>query len=118
MSAAQNSRIYIPGHRGLIGSALVRNLKGRGYSNILGKSRQELDLLNPGKTKDFLASEKPDAIIVAAALVGGIHANNTYRSEFIYQNLQIQNNIIWSAHRFKATARSYSPFLESAKGPL
>lgn len=98
MSAAQNSRIYIPGHRGLIGSALVRNLKGRGYSNILGKSRQELDLLNPGKTKDFLASEKPDAIIVAAALVGGIHANNTYRSEFIYQNLQIQNNIIWSAH--------------------
>jgi GDP-L-fucose synthase len=97
--APMNSRkIYIPGHRGLIGSALVRNLKSRGYSDILGKSRQELDLLNPGKTKEFLAAEKPDSIIVAAALVGGIHANNTYRSEFIYQNLQIQNNIIWSAH--------------------
>jgi GDP-L-fucose synthase len=91
-------KIYIPGHRGLIGSALVRNLKGRGYSNIIGKTHKELDLLDPAKTKDFIASEKPDAIIVAAALVGGIHANNTYRSEFIYQNLQIQNNIIWTAH--------------------
>jgi GDP-L-fucose synthase len=91
-------KIYIPGHRGLIGSALVRNLKGRGYTNILGKTRQELDLLDPMRAKEFLAKERPDTIIVAAALVGGIHANNTYRSEFIYQNLQIQNNIIWSAH--------------------
>jgi GDP-L-fucose synthase len=91
-------KIYIPGHRGLIGSALVRNLKGRGYTNIIGKTHQELDLLDPVKTKEYIASEKPDAIIVAAALVGGIHANNTYRSEFIYKNLQIQNNIIWSAH--------------------
>jgi GDP-L-fucose synthase len=91
-------KIYIPGHRGLIGSALVRNLKARGYTNILGKTRKELDLLDPVRAKEFIANEKPDTIIVAAALVGGIHANNTYRSEFIYQNLQIQNNIIWSAH--------------------
>jgi len=91
-------KIYIPGHRGLIGSALVRNLKGRGYTNILGKTRKELDLLDPVRAKEFIAKEKPDTIIIAAALVGGIHANNTYRSEFIYQNLQIQNNLIWSAH--------------------
>jgi GDP-L-fucose synthase len=93
-----DAKIYIPGHRGLIGGALSRNLKTRGYSNILGKTRQELDLLDPAKTKQFLAAEKPETVIIAAALVGGIHANNTYRSEFIYQNLQIQNNIIWSAH--------------------
>jgi GDP-L-fucose synthase len=93
-----SSRIYIPGHLGLIGSALVRNLTRRGYSRILGRTRQQVNLLDAAKTKDLIASEKPDTIIVAAALVGGIHANNTYRSEFIYQNLQIQNNIIWSAH--------------------
>jgi GDP-L-fucose synthase len=93
-----DSKIYIAGHRGLIGSALVRNLKGRGYTNIIGRSRQELDLLDNTKTKEFLVAEKPDAVIVAAALVGGIHANNTYRSEFIWQNLQIQNNLIWTSH--------------------
>jgi GDP-L-fucose synthase len=94
----KTKKIYIPGHRGLIGSALVRNLKGRGYTNIIGKTHLDLDLLDPVKTKEYIASEKPDALIVAAALVGGIHANNTYRSEFIYKNLQIQNNIIWTAH--------------------
>ena len=94
----KKSKVYVAGHRGLIGSALVKNLNARGYDNVIGKTRQELDLLDPVKTKQFIATEKPDAMIVAAALVGGIHANNTYRSEFIWQNLQIQNNLIWSAH--------------------
>jgi GDP-L-fucose synthase len=93
-----NKKIYIPGHKGLIGSALVRGLKTKGYTNVIGRSHQELDLLDPVKTKQFVASEKPDTIIIAAALVGGIHANNTYRSEFIYKNLEIQNNLIWAAH--------------------
>lgn len=94
----QDRKIYIPGHRGLIGSALVRNLKARGYKNIIGKTHQELDLLDFNRAREFIASESPDTMILAAALVGGIHANNTYRSEFIWQNLQIQNNMIWLAH--------------------
>lgn len=93
-----NSKIYIPGHRGLIGGAVSRNLKAKGYKNVIGKSHKELDLLDPSAAKSYLTSEKPDTIIIAAALVGGIHANNTYRSEFIWQNLQIQNNLIWTAH--------------------
>jgi GDP-L-fucose synthase len=91
-------KIYIPGHKGLIGSGLVRNLKAKGYNNVIGRTRAELDLMDPVKTREFIAKEKPDTIIVAAALVGGIHANNTYRSQFIYQNLEIQNNLIWAAH--------------------
>ena len=94
----KHKKIYVAGHRGLIGGALVKNLRTRGYNNIIGKTHAELDLLNPVLTKEFISHEKPDTIIVAAALVGGIHANNTYRSEFIWQNLQIQNNLIWSAH--------------------
>jgi GDP-L-fucose synthase len=93
-----NKKIYIPGHKGLIGGALVRNLKAKGYTNVIGRTRAELDLMDPVKTREFIAKEKPDTIIVAAALVGGIHANNTYRSQFIYQNLEIQNNLIWAAH--------------------
>jgi GDP-L-fucose synthase len=95
----KNQKIYVAGHRGLIGSAVVRNLKARGYHNIIGKTHKELDLLDPIQSAQYIAAEKPDCIIVAAALVGGIHANNTYRSEFIWENLQIQNNIIWNAHR-------------------
>ncbi len=94
----RTAKIYVPGHRGLIGSALLRNLKARGFGNVIGKTREELDLLEPASTKRFIEAEKPDVIIIAAALVGGIHANSTYRSEFIWQNLQIQNNLIWSAH--------------------
>ena len=90
----KHKKIYVAGHRGLIGGALVKNLRTRGYNNIIGKTHAELDLLNPVLTKEFISHEKPDTIIVAAALVGGIHANNTYRSEFIWQNLQIQNNLI------------------------
>ena len=94
----KSRKIYIPGHKGLIGGALVRNLKAKGYTNVIGRTRAELDLMDQVKTREFIAREKPDTIIVAAALVGGIHANNTYRSQFIYQNLEIQNNLIWAAH--------------------
>lgn len=95
----KKNKIYIAGHRGLIGSALVRNLKSRGYSNLIGKTHKELDLTDQAKTMQFLAAEKPETVIIAAALVGGIHANNTYRTEFIYHNLMVQNNLIWSAHQ-------------------
>lgn len=98
MTIKKDAKIYIAGHRGLVGSAIKRNLAARGYSNIVGKSHRELDLLDRSQIQSFLKTEKPEAIIIAAALVGGIHANNTYRSEFIYNNLQIQNNIIWLAH--------------------
>jgi nucleoside-diphosphate-sugar epimerase len=98
LAKISNRKIYVAGHKGLIGGALVRNLKTKGYTNVIGRTRAELDLMDSVKTREFIAKEKPDTIIVAAALVGGIHANNTYRSQFIYQNLEIQNNLIWSAH--------------------
>jgi nucleoside-diphosphate-sugar epimerase len=95
----KNQKIYVAGHRGLIGSTLIRNLKARGYKNLIGKTHQELDLIDQSKTLEFLLTEKPETVLIAAALVGGIHANNTYRAEFIYHNLMVQNNLIWSAHK-------------------
>src|SRR5512133_2278474 len=94
----KNSKIYVAGHLGLVGSALVRKLKEKGYNNIIGKSIDELDLLNQNDTLNFFKLEKPEYVILAAAKVGGIVANNTYRAQFIYENLQIQNNIIHSAY--------------------
>jgi len=90
-------KIYVAGHRGMVGSAIVRRLQAAGYDKILMRTRQELDLLDQRDVHDFLRIEKPDYIFLAAAKVGGIHANNTYRADFIYQNLQIQNNIIHGA---------------------
>lgn len=90
-------KIYVAGHRGMVGSAIVRRLQAGGYENIITRSRQELDLLDQRAVSDFLRSEKPDYIFLAAAKVGGIHANNTWRADFIYENLQIQNNILWGA---------------------
>lgn len=90
----KNSKIYVAGHTGLVGSALVKALNNRGYSNIVGKTIEELDLRNPERVKRFFEDEKPDYVILAAAKVGGIIANNTYRAEFIFDNLMIQNNII------------------------
>lgn len=92
-----NANIFIAGHRGMVGSAIVRRLQQGGYSNILTRSRSELDLLDQRAVYEFLKSKKPDYIFLAAAKVGGIQANNTYRADFIYQNLTIQNNIIWGA---------------------
>ncbi|WP_291862011.1 GDP-L-fucose synthase [Marinilabilia sp.] len=90
----KNSKIFIAGHKGLVGSAIVRELKELGFNNLLLRSRSELDLLNQQVVEDFFEKEKPEYVFLAAARVGGILANNTYRAEFIYQNTQIQNNII------------------------
>ncbi|MDK9701620.1 MAG: GDP-L-fucose synthase [Sulfuritalea sp.] len=91
------AKIYVAGHRGMVGSALVRRLQQSGYSNILTRTHAELDLLNQAATHAFLAQEKPDFIFIAAAIVGGIHANNTYRADFIYQNLMVEANLIHGA---------------------
>jgi GDP-L-fucose synthase len=93
-----DAKIYIAGHRGMVGSAILRNLEAKGYSNILTRTSQELDLLDQNLVFSFLQEEKPDYIFLAAAKVGGIHANNTYRADFIYQNLVIELNLIHGAH--------------------
>ncbi|MFW2605360.1 GDP-L-fucose synthase family protein [Aliarcobacter butzleri] len=90
----KNSKIYIAGHRGLVGSAIVKNLQSKGYTNIITRTHNELDLINQNAVVEFFEEEKPEYVILAAAKVGGIVANNTYRADFIYENLQIQNNII------------------------
>lgn len=90
-------KIYVAGHRGMAGSAIVRGLKDRGYSNIITRSRSELDLANQAAVADFFATEKPDQVYVAAAKVGGIYANSTFPAEFIYQNLIIEANVIHQA---------------------
>ena len=94
----KNSKIYVAGHRGLVGSAIVKNLKSKGYVNLLTRTHKELDLLNQDAVKDFFETQKPEYVILAAAKVGGIVANNTYRADFIYENLQIQNNIIHQSY--------------------
>jgi GDP-L-fucose synthase len=93
-----SSKIYIAGHRGLVGSAIVRNLQAKGYTNLLTRTHAELDLTNQAATEAFFAQEKPDYVFLAAAKVGGIHANNEYPAEFIRDNLAIQTNIIHAAH--------------------
>jgi len=94
----KNSKIYIAGHRGLVGSAIVKNLESKGYTNLVCKTHKELDLLDANAVANFFESEKPEYVILAAAKVGGIVANNTYRADFIYENLQIQNNVIHQAY--------------------
>lgn len=92
-------KIYVAGHRGMVGSAIVRNLEGKGYSNIITRTHQALDLCDQGKVFTFLEQERPDYLFFAAAKVGGIYANNTYRAQFIYENLIIQSNLIHGAYR-------------------
>ncbi|MCV2357169.1 GDP-L-fucose synthase [Paucibacter sp. B2R-40] len=94
----KQSKIYITGHRGMVGSALVRRLQKAGYTNLVTRTRAELDLLNQQAVHSFLAEEKPDYIYIAAAKVGGINANNIYRADFLYQNLLIEANLIHGAH--------------------
>jgi GDP-L-fucose synthase len=91
------SKIYVAGHCGMVGSAIIRRLRASGYTNLVTKTHAELDLLNQAATADFLMVEKPDFIFLAAAKVGGIHANNNYRADFIYENLMVQANVINSA---------------------
>jgi GDP-L-fucose synthase len=94
----KKSKIYIAGHNGLVGSAIVRKLREKGYNNLITQTRNELDLTNQTKVFNFLKKKKPNFIFLAAAKVGGIHHNNIKRAEFIYENLSIQNNIIHSSH--------------------
>ncbi|MDB5116104.1 MAG: GDP-L-fucose synthase [Mucilaginibacter sp.] len=94
----KNAKVYIAGHRGMVGSALYRKLIKEGFNNIITRTSAELDLRNQQLVADFFAEEKPAYIFLAAAKVGGIIANNTYRAEFLYENLQIQNNIIHSSY--------------------
>lgn len=98
---ALTDKIYVAGHRGLVGSAIVRSLKAKGYTNIIGKTHKELDLTNQAAVQAFFEAEKPDVVVLAAAKVGGINANNTYPAEFAYENLQIQCNVIKCCHDFK-----------------
>ena len=94
----KNGKIYIAGHRGLVGSAIVRNLKSKSYTNIMGRTHKELDLLDQIAVREFFETERPEYVVLAAAKVGGINANNTTPADFIYDNLQIQCNVIKSAH--------------------
>ena len=99
----KNSKIYIAGHRGLVGSAIVKNLESKGYTNLVFRTHKELDLTNQKAVEDFFESEKPQYVILAAAKVGGIVANNTYRADFIYENLAIQNNVIHQSYKHNVT---------------
>lgn len=93
-----NSKIYVAGHRGLVGSALVKNLQQHGYQNLIFRTHKQLDLTNQLETEQFFTQEKPEYVFLAAAKVGGIFANNTNRADFIYQNLHIQNNVIHQSY--------------------
>jgi GDP-L-fucose synthase len=97
VSKELNQKIYVAGPRGMVGSAIVRTLQAQGYDNIIGRTHAELDLMNQAKVAAFFEQEKPDQVYLAAAKVGGIHANNTYPAEFIYDNLMVQNNVIHQA---------------------
>lgn len=95
----KNAKIYVAGHRGLVGSAIVRVLEREGYTNVLCRTHKELDLIDRNQTDEFFAKEKPEYVFLAAAMVGGIHANNTYPADFIWSNLQIQGNVIDAAQK-------------------
>ncbi len=97
MSKDLSQKIYVAGHRGMVGSAILRNLEAKGFNNIVTRAHAELDLTNQAKVAAFFDQEKPDQVYLAAARVGGIHANDTYPAEFIYNNLMVQNNVIHHA---------------------
>ena len=95
------SKVYVAGHRGMVGSAIVRKLEQEGFSNIITRTSQELDLRNQLEVENFFAEERPEYVFLAAAKVGGIHANNTYRAEFLYDNLMMEANIIHAAYKYE-----------------
>ncbi len=97
----KNSKIYIAGHRGLVGSAIIRELEKQGFNNLITRTHKELDLINQAEVQSFFQQEKPDYVILAAAKVGGIHANNVYPADFIYQNMMIEANVIHSAYEYQ-----------------
>ena len=95
----KNSKIYVAGHHGLVGSAIWNNLKQRGYENLVGRTHQELDLTDQVAVRQFFDQERPDAVVLAAAFVGGIMANSLYRADFIMQNMKMQCNVIENAYK-------------------
>lgn len=97
----KTDKIYVAGHRGLVGSAIVRNLQSKGYNNVIGRTHKELDLTNQAAVRAFFEEERPDVVVLAAAKVGGINANNTTPAEFAYENMQIQCNVIKCCHDYK-----------------
>ena len=97
----KNAKIFVAGHRGLVGSAIVRNLESKGYTNIIGRTHKELDLTDQAAVRAFFEEEKPEYVVLAAAKVGGINANNTSPADFAYENMQIQCNVIKCAHDYK-----------------
>jgi GDP-L-fucose synthase len=99
MTITKSAKIFVAGHRGMVGSAIVRNLQAKGYANVITRGRSELDLLDQQAVFGFLREQRPDYVFIAAAKVGGIHANNVYRADFIYQNLTIQNNLIQGGYQ-------------------
>ncbi|MBP5415258.1 MAG: GDP-L-fucose synthase [Lachnospiraceae bacterium] len=100
-SLTKQDKIYVAGHRGLVGSAIVRSLKRSGYTNIIGRTHKELDLTDQKSVRDFFEAERPDVVVLAAAKVGGINANQTMPAEFAYENMQIQCNVIKCCHDYK-----------------
>lgn len=98
-----NSKIYVAGHRGMVGSAIVKNLQEKGFLNIVTRTSTELNLINQQQVTNFFESEKPEYVFLAAAKVGGIVANNTYRADFIYENMMIQSNVIHESYKNKVT---------------
>jgi GDP-L-fucose synthase len=101
MQIDKNDKIYVAGHRGLVGSAIVRSLKRQGYNNIIGRTHKELDLKDQAQVREFFEKERPDVVVLAAAKVGGINANNQAPADFAYENMQIQCNVIKDCHDFK-----------------
>jgi len=99
----KSAKIFVAGHRGMVGSAIVRNLTNAGYTNIITKTRSQLNLVNQNEVEAFFETEQPDYVFLAAAKVGGIVANNVYRAQFIYENMMIQNNVINSAYKYGVT---------------
>ena len=97
----KSDKIYVAGHRGLVGSAIVRNLEAKGYTNVIGRTHRELDLTSQQAVRDFFEAERPDVVVLAAAKVGGINANNTTPAEFAYENMQIQCNVIKCSHDYQ-----------------
>ena len=97
----KTDKIYVAGHRGLVGNAIVRNLQEKGYSNVIGRTHHELDLTNQAAVRRFFEEERPEVVVLAAAKVGGINANNTQPAEFAYVNMQIQCNVIHCCHEFQ-----------------
>lgn len=118
----KSSRIYVAGHKGLVGSAILKNLLEKGYTNIITRPSKELDLKDPQAVASFFENEKPEYVFLAAAKVGGIMANNTYRAQFIYENLQIQNNVIHQSYLSGVTKLlflgSSCVYPKSAKQPI